>query len=446
LIGARKRGWQALALPSGRTEDKTNDRNIGCMRQKRRIGGIKKRLPKLFRARSVIVVCEQGVDHIPLSPRLQWGGLLLLVGFFCWISYSTGSYMASESVIAEKDRKIIAASLEKKRLGEEMLLMKRDLLKLNQAADDMSDYDKFVMNQYTRDAAAASDNDLQYQVPGSLFASGGMHAQKAAGDDMLQQRLSFLEHQVDKLKEENLNIVMSVYGKTKDRIAGYEEIIAMTGLLPERLIKQAATGIQKEQKDQQAAAQAGEDKDDAAGKVQGQGGPFIEWDGSFDVDKFSPLEWEKGLDHLLIMQKVMDVIPLDPPAKNARISSGFGRRIDPFRARFAMHTGLDYVGPDGTKVLATNDGTVTYAGFFSAYGNAVDIDHGLGITTRYGHLRRFSVRPGQKVKKGDVIGIQGSTGRSTGSHIHYEVRYYDRPLNPMKFIQAGQYAVSQAHQ
>jgi murein DD-endopeptidase MepM/ murein hydrolase activator NlpD len=90
-------------------------------------------------------------------------------------------------------------------------------------------------------------------------------------------------------------------------------------------------------------------------------------------------------------------------------------------------------------VYATNAGRVTFSGWKGAYGNAVDVNHGLGFSTRYGHLRSMLVRPGQMVKKGQLIGVQGSTGRSTGNHVHYEVRLNDRALNPTNFLKAGNY-------
>ncbi len=418
----------------------------------RNLAGSKKRLPKLFRARNIIIVSEQGVDHIPLSPKLQWLGGIALLAFICWISYSTGSYMAAESVIAEKDRKILAAAQEKKRLGEAMLLMKRDLFKLHQTADDMSEYDKFVLDQYSAQGKTGGA-DAQYQVPGALFSSNLMPSSGANGD-MMAQRVAFLEKQVGKLKEENLDIVMAVYDKTKDKIEGYEEVIAMTGLLPDGLMKQAAASQAKS--NQQHASLRPEDvapirmSPSLSAKGRNQGGPFVaEDDGkpvaidNFKLDKFTPKDWSQGLDHLLIMQKVMDSLPLATPIHGAEVTSTFGRRIDPFRIRFAMHTGTDFSGPHGSKVLASNDGVVMDAGPFSAYGNAIDLDHGLGISTRYGHLSRILVAPGQHVKKGQAIGIQGSTGRSTGEHLHYEVRYKDQPLNPIKFVEAGRYVLSQ---
>lgn len=416
------------------------------MRRKNTAG--KKRLPKLIRPRNIIIVSEHGVDHIPLSARWQWLGGIGILAFICWISYTTGSYMAAESVIAEKDRKIIAAAQEKKRLGEAMLLMKRDLFKLHQTADDMTDYDKFVLNQYS--AESKNGDDAQYQVPGALFSSS-LTPSHAANGDMMQQRVSFLEKQVDKLKEANLDIVMAVYDKTKDKIEGYEDVIAMTGLLPDGLMKQAAAS---QAKSSQHASLRPEDAPPikmAKNRAANQGGPLVEETetkpaviDNFKLDKFTPKDWSAGLDHLLIMQKVMNALPLAAPIRDAEVTSTFGRRVDPFRIRFAMHTGTDFSGPHGSKVLAANDGVVMDAGPFSAYGNAIDLDHGLGISTRYGHLSRIMVAPGQKVKKGQVIGVQGSTGRSTGEHLHYEVRYKDQPVNPLKFVEAGRYVLSQA--
>jgi murein DD-endopeptidase MepM/ murein hydrolase activator NlpD len=119
--------------------------------------------------------------------------------------------------------------------------------------------------------------------------------------------------------------------------------------------------------------------------------------------------------------------------------SQFGRRIDPFTGRLAFHSGLDMAGPTGSKIYATADGKVEFTGRQGAYGIMVDIAHGFGLSTRYAHLSQILVEDGQAVKKGQVIAIQGSTGRSTGAHLHYEVRYKDQPLDPRKFLNAGRY-------
>ncbi len=119
------------------------------------------------------------------------------------------------------------------------------------------------------------------------------------------------------------------------------------------------------------------------------------------------------------------------------MSSPFGMRTDPFNGRAAMHTGIDLRGERGEPVHATADGTVSIAGRDGGYGKMVEINHGNGLSTRYGHLSEIDVRVGQKVRIGQTIGKIGSTGRSTGPHLHYETRINGEAVNPQKFLRAG---------
>ena len=130
-------------------------------------------------------------------------------------------------------------------------------------------------------------------------------------------------------------------------------------------------------------------------------------------------------------------IPSGRPVANANFTSGYGSRSDPFRGSRAMHAGIDLAGPVGTPIYATADGIVGRAEYAGAYGNLVEINHGQGIQTRYGHMSRLIARPGQRVRRGELIGLMGSTGRSTGSHLHYEVRIDGRAVNPIPFIQSA---------
>lgn len=116
-------------------------------------------------------------------------------------------------------------------------------------------------------------------------------------------------------------------------------------------------------------------------------------------------------------------------------SDRFGQRDDPFTGDDEFHPGVDISAPRGTKVVATADGLVVFAGRRQGYGNLVGIEHKFGISTRYGHLDRYTVRAGQRVKRGDIVGYVGSTGRTTGAHLHYEVRFHNQPLNPLRFFQ-----------
>jgi murein DD-endopeptidase MepM/ murein hydrolase activator NlpD len=116
------------------------------------------------------------------------------------------------------------------------------------------------------------------------------------------------------------------------------------------------------------------------------------------------------------------------------LSSGYGRRTDPFDGGADFHPGLDIAADRGTPIFATADGTVSSAGYNGNYGNSVLVDHGFGISTRFGHLSRLSVRAGQAVHRGDVIGYVGATGRATSPHLHYEILLNGHPFNPLRLL------------
>ena len=116
------------------------------------------------------------------------------------------------------------------------------------------------------------------------------------------------------------------------------------------------------------------------------------------------------------------------------ITGSFGERIDPFNGEGAFHSGIDIGSAYGQSIVAPADGIVDFADFMGGYGRAIVLDHGRGITTRYGHLASFAVFPGQHVHRGDTIGYVGASGRSTGPHLHYEVRINDVPVNPHKYL------------
>ena len=128
-------------------------------------------------------------------------------------------------------------------------------------------------------------------------------------------------------------------------------------------------------------------------------------------------------------------VPRVLPASYGLISSGFGYRSDPFTGAGAMHTGLDFRGPIGTPIHAASRGVVSFVGQKSGYGNVVEISHGNGLVTRYAHMSAFHAEVGQKVAAGAVIGAIGSTGRSTGPHLHFEVRINNRAVNPRPFLE-----------
>jgi murein DD-endopeptidase MepM/ murein hydrolase activator NlpD len=134
-------------------------------------------------------------------------------------------------------------------------------------------------------------------------------------------------------------------------------------------------------------------------------------------------------------------LPFARPTSAAPQTSSYGVRFDPFTRRPAFHSGLDFAGPSNSPIYSTAPGVVSFTGVRSGYGNTIEIDHGRGFKTRYAHLQAISVRPGQKVAVGSRIGGMGSTGRSTGPHLHYEVWVNGRAQNPSRFVKAGDYVL-----
>ncbi|WP_156680524.1 M23 family metallopeptidase [Sphingomonas profundi] len=156
------------------------------------------------------------------------------------------------------------------------------------------------------------------------------------------------------------------------------------------------------------------------------------------------LSWKKqdNFQPGMIQQGTISVPSAKPIRTSVAFTSGFGVRSDPFRGGAAMHAGIDLAGPQGTPIYATADGVVARGEWANGYGNLVEIDHGRGIATRYGHLSRIIAHAGDRVKRGDLIALMGSTGRSTGSHLHYEVRLDGHAVNPVPFLQSADYLVA----
>jgi murein DD-endopeptidase MepM/ murein hydrolase activator NlpD len=150
------------------------------------------------------------------------------------------------------------------------------------------------------------------------------------------------------------------------------------------------------------------------------------------------MTWKK----LDTLQQGAIAIPAAQPVEHLAYTSNYGIRSDPFRGTAAMHAGVDIPGPMGTPVYATADGVVDRAERAGGYGNLVELDHGKGIQTRYGHLSKILVEAGTRVHRGQLIALLGSTGRSTGPHLHYEVRIDGHAVNPVPFLQTADYLVA----
>lgn len=185
----------------------------------------------------------------------------------------------------------------------------------------------------------------------------------------------------------------------------------------------------------QALESAGLPVDSDFGKSD-TGGPLIPLDSSMVFDS-KVRELDEALDALDRLKTEARRLPLANPAPGRSVTSPFGVRTDPLLGTAALHSGMDFRAPTGMPAKVTAPGVVVKAGWNGGYGRMVEVDHGNGFTTRYGHLSKISVTVGERLDAGDAIGKTGSSGRSTGPHLHYEIRHNGEAIDPLRFLRVG---------
>jgi murein DD-endopeptidase MepM/ murein hydrolase activator NlpD len=260
-------------------------------------------------------------------------------------------------------------------------------------------------------------NSVMAERNAALFE--GVRVRRELKDLEFQRRseITTLETRLAQLQEDQETSVHRLTSRTIQSIESYEKLIEMAGLKPDRVLK-LDTSLAK-----------------------GQGGPFIPT--SSDLKPGGGLKADLNnldayIDRLEALQATMKRIPFAAPLSSYRITSRFGKRRDPKNKKWSAHYGLDMASSRKSSVYAPSKGVVEFAGWKGNYGRLIVINHGAGIKTRYGHLNRFLVKKGQKVKFRQKIGLLGNSGRTTGAHLHYEVVFNGKSKNPSSFIKAGQ--------
>jgi murein DD-endopeptidase MepM/ murein hydrolase activator NlpD len=233
----------------------------------------------------------------------------------------------------------------------------------------------------------------------------------------LTQKVHALEGQIREMESNQLLLYHRFSDVADNKISGIENSLSITGLDIDLLLRQQKVG-------------------------RGAGGPFIPVNVNSDSENAGPLQetldaLNARMDRLNDLQGLVMRLPLDTPVHNFEINSGFGVRKDPFTGAVSQHLGLDMGAEYKSAVLSPGEGKVVYAGWDGSYGRMVEIDHGMGLVTRYAHLNGFRVKEGDHVSRGTVIGQLGCSGRCSGPHVHYEVLVNGKPVNPLKFLKAG---------
>ena len=234
---------------------------------------------------------------------------------------------------------------------------------------------------------------------------------RGADRAVLPVRLRQVEQRLDRLAEGQARAVGALARQAGHNAGRYRDLLLQAGLDPARF-------------------------DKASTPPRGIGGPLV----PLGADAFEQglAEVRAQVDEETRLRRIAGALPFRRPLPGSAVqTSSFGARVDPFTHGMALHTGIDLRADSGVPARATAAGRVMAAEYAGGYGNMVEVDHGHGIATRYAHLSGFSVAPGQRVEAGAIVGRVGSTGRSTGSHLHYETRVDGEPVDPQRFLRAG---------
>ena len=236
---------------------------------------------------------------------------------------------------------------------------------------------------------------------------------------LFSKRADILLGQLAELHSSQETVLDQLHNRTLGNVKDAERVLEMAGLDLAKVLERAG------------------------GLPNGKGGPVANGDGEATFMTLALATTLRDVENHLTrweaLKSVLTSIPLISPVDYYRLASRFGKRRDPFTNRWAMHSGLDLAGRRKAPVYSTAPGTVVFAGKKGNYGKMVEIDHGNGIQTRYGHLLKVTVRKGAKIGHRHKVGLLGSTGRSTGPHVHYEVLFDGKQMDPLKFIKAGRH-------
>ncbi len=361
-------------------------------------GGIRHRLRAWFPDREFFMRSQGQVRFIKVSSKLQIGAAsAVLIALIAW-GLTMGA-MAWTQYSAQADRELLIAREARVATSEER-------------------YDAY------RDDIKAVANDLAHRQE-ALEEMTEMLPEDVVAEAPVSDSSSEAAETVSKVSA--VFPEAGALARIEARQLAYVEKLTRYA---DHRAERAATAIRKLGLDPRAMVRSA--------RREAMGGPLERLATSADGD-LDPRFERLGLSlaRMDALERGLEGIPQFEPASVKYISSGFGFRRDPFTGAGAMHKGLDFRGPTGAPIYAAAKGRVSFVGQRSGYGNVVEISHGNGLMTRYAHMSRFAARAGQEVDAGNVIGAIGSTGRSTGPHLHFEVRIHNRAVNPRPFLETA---------
>ena len=379
---------------------------------------LSKSFRKIFTRKTILYVSRTGIKSYSVGYVQQ----IIVAYLLFWVGTLFFQSLAYDSIIKNKSNEINNLEEANSRFKREVHLLSESLVKINEYFTSISDYSNTSSGDDIDDKMKKNTQEKFKEIFGELNLN--KDDKKIAGE------IADSNAMLDNIKS-----------VARTRINDLEKKIAISGLvLSSNKLPLGDNRYDDDSENSQTTEISLNGSKELRSK---QGGPFQGIKSGLirqgkKLMSFNGVDIRDEISYLSDLEKFIHKAPFSKPMKNYYVSSGFGARTDPIHGGGANHGGMDFVGHSKELVISPSIGKVIFAGKLGAYGNAVIIDHGYGITTRYGHLSSIKVAEGQLVKKGDSLATQGSTGRSTGPHLHYEVRYKNTPLNPKKFLQAGQ--------
>ena len=432
----------------------------------RRNGKFRRVFSRLFKERQIYHRSDGVVHFISMSAHTQIALAVVALAAVLWVAYTSVNTVFLKQINAadERERLVMQTSFSKrlndsKRAYDDIAYYSQTVERqFDETMDDIWSRHRVLSNMVERKATAESR--LNEQAIG-LSAAGGPNGQNpvngnrvmidvAPGEPTPRQSRTSLLRKEAALEAEERRAKALQTGEADGSIGSMEK--AAADLFAEQVTLLAAVEENAQRRVNELREVINSTGIDADALITpakisnislAQGGPFIEPGTVLGAPSRFYQHANRAaaaVDELEAVQKALEHLPLSSPLTvNRRFTSGFGIRRDPINGRHTSHHGVDFAAPWASPVTATAAGVIKYAGTRAGFGRLVEIDHGNGFVTRYAHMNRISVKAGQKVKLHDKIGELGNSGRSTGPHVHYEVHYKKRPVNPRRFIEAGRY-------
>ena len=369
----------------------------------------------LFPDRQLYFRTNGEVRFVTISQNKQILSSVILIGIICWFSITTYSHIYINDIINDKNIELSAVNSNYEILEKQYNQLKDDIQSSSQALEQRQNYLEQILDvkKVTIGNIKNIITDDKNSTDNNLSDTSDKRTKNLIRNEKLEKVYSNLKSNEIK-QSENIKLIIE---DVDSKLAFVKSTLTGAGLIEEELLELAINLPSKT-----------------------QGGPLIGFtnrlnDTILDSSEFNELYNKRSL--LNDLELAITYLPTTTPPENYYLSSKFGARRDPFTKRWADHKGIDMAGWHKTPIMSGGSGVVVKAEKNGSFGLYVEIDHGNGFISKYGHLSKIKVQKGDKVSDNQIIGLMGSTGRSVSTHLHYEIWFNDKPIDPLKLIKAA---------